>query len=105
MEEKVVVLVALVVLVVLLRLLVLLEARQVELPCSLEEGCDFSQLPAAQNLLQPSECCECALFWWQWLQWKSPLFLQWSCDSVLRQFLQAQPLPRRRFRRWETCYG
>ena len=72
----------------LLLLLVLREALREEPPCSLEAGCDFSQLPAAQNLLLPSERCECALFFWQWLQWKLPLFSQWSCDSVLWQFLQ-----------------
>ena len=75
----------LVVLSCLLLLLVLREALQEDPPCS---RCDFSQLPAAQTSLLPSECCECALFLWQRLQWKLLFFVQWSCDSVLWQFLQ-----------------
>lgn len=80
--------VVLVVLSCLLPLLVLRQDWQEEPPCSLEVGLHFSELPAPQNLLLPSECCECALFFWQWLRWEVLFFSQWSCDSVLWQFLQ-----------------
>jgi hypothetical protein len=66
-------LVVLVVLSCLLLLLVLKEALQEELRPGFEKGCDekgcdFPQVPAAQNLLFPSEGSECALFFWRWLQ-------------------------------------
>ena len=78
----------LVVLSCLLLLLVLKEALQEELRPGLEKGRDFSQVPATQNLLLPSEGSGCALFFWRWLQWKLLLCVWRSCGTVLRQFLQ-----------------
>ena len=78
----------LVVLCCLLPLPVLREVQQEELPRGLEEGCGLLQRPAARNFLQPCECCECALEFWQWLRWKLPQFWQQRCETLLRQFLK-----------------
>ena len=61
-------LVVLVVRSCLLLLLVLKEVLQEKLRPGFEKGCDFPQVPAAQNLLFPSKGSECALFFWRWLQ-------------------------------------
>ena len=81
-------LVAMVVRSCLLLLLVLKEAPHEVLRPGVEKGCDFGQALAAQNSKFPCEGCDCALFFWQWLQWNLRLCVWQSCGTVLRQFLQ-----------------